>query len=345
MPRTRKLLRTMAGGEAAFNLAFSNDGKRLATASGDFAFVWDVGYRPATSESHPCRFLRNTYAAASGSSMPPSARMANSWLMRRAATNSRMFGMSTPAARFLSSNMARSVAAVAFNADGTKLGTGSYDGTARVWELPSGNELERVSHAGGAEVVVFSPTGSRFAAGGMDGSVSVSETRRADRPAFFDLPSDVRSVAFSPDGQRVAIGTVSAHSSPLVRIADIGGNVLRDIEFHGAPVIDKLYFLNPNEVIAQWSNKLFLIAVDQASGDSLAGYSRREADRPIRQDIRHPGRTALPSYTRCRASSRPRLWPAPHPLWYAPQPKANWWPSKRVDRLNGVLYRYLECRG
>ncbi len=157
------------------------------------------------------------------------------------------------------------VAAVAFSADGSKLGTGSYDGTARVWELPSGRELERASHAGGAEVVAFSPLGDHFAAGGVGGSISVSETRRADRPAFFHLPSDVRSVAFSPDGRRVAIGSVSAHSSPLVRIADIGGNILRDIEFHGAPVIDKLFFLDANEVIAEWSDKLFLIAVDKPS--------------------------------------------------------------------------------
>ena len=53
------------------------------------------------------------------------------------------------------------------------------------------------------------------------------------------------------------------HSSPLVRIADIAGNILHDVEFHGAPVIDRLFFLNPNQVIAQWSEKLFLIAVDQ----------------------------------------------------------------------------------
>ena len=124
------------------------------------------------------------------------------------------------------------VAAVSFNADGTKLGTGSYDGTARVWELPSGRELERASLAGGAEVVAFSHAGGRFAAGGMEGSVSVSETRRADRPAYFDLLADVRSVAFSPDGRRFAIGTSSAHWLSLVRIADIDGKTLRDIEFH-----------------------------------------------------------------------------------------------------------------
>jgi hypothetical protein len=40
--------------------------------------------------------------------------------------------------------------------------------------------------------------------------------------------------------------------------------ILRDIEFHGAPVIDKLFFLSPNDVIAQWGDKLFLIGVDQS---------------------------------------------------------------------------------
>jgi WD40 repeat protein len=118
-------------------------------------------------------------------------------------------------------------------------------------------------------VVAFSLTSSRFAAGGMDGSVSISENRRADRPASFDLPAEVRSVAFSPDGRRFAIGTTSVHFEPLVRIVEISGNILRDIEFHGAPVIDKLVFVDPNDVIAQWGNKLFLIAIDQAKVTAL----------------------------------------------------------------------------
>ncbi len=157
------------------------------------------------------------------------------------------------------------VAAVSFSADGTKLGTGSYDGTARVWELPSGRELARASLVGGAEVVAFSPDSSRFAGGGVGVSVFVSETRGADRPASFDLPADAPSVAFSPDGQRLAIATTSAHWLALVRIADIHGKILRDIELQGLPSIDKLFFLDPNHVIAQWSSKLFLIAIDQSS--------------------------------------------------------------------------------
>jgi len=70
-----------------------------------------------------------------------------------------------------------------------------------------------------------------------------------------------------------AIGATSAHWLPLVRIADIDGKVLRDIEFQGAPVIDQLFFPDPNEVIAQWSNKLFLIVIDPSSVIPLAEVS------------------------------------------------------------------------
>jgi WD40 repeat protein len=267
-PVHQKLLRTLAGGEAAFNLALSAGGQRLATASGDFAFVWDT----TTGR----QLLKATHAASSETLTPQQwivdvALSPDGKFLAYAARGDRLarvWNVDT-GRQVLELKHGSAVAAVVFNADGTKLGTGSYDGTARVWELPSGSELERASHAGGAEVVSFSPGGNRFAAGGVNGSVSVSDTHRADRPASFSLPSAVRSVAFSPDGQRVVIGAVSVHSSPLVRIAEPGGKILRDIEFHGGPVIDHLFFLSSNEVIAQWSNKLFSIAVKQSSVTSL----------------------------------------------------------------------------
>jgi WD40 repeat protein len=263
-PAHRKLLRTLVGGEAAFNMAFSTSGKRLATASGDFAFVWDVTTgRQLLKATHavssetltPMQWICNATITSDGKLLAYAARGDNLAHVWNVETGRQILELRHDSA----------VAAVSFNADGTKLGTGSYDGTARVWELPSGRELERGSLGGGAEVVAFSPTSGRFAAGGVEGSVFVSETRRADRPAYFDLPSDVHSVAFSPDGKRFAIGTRSAHWLSLVRIADIEGKILRDIEFQGAPVIDKLFFLDPNDVIAQWSNKLFLIAIDPSS--------------------------------------------------------------------------------
>jgi WD40 repeat protein len=263
-PEHRKLLRTMPAGDAAFNLAFSKDGSRLAAAAGDFAFVWDV----ATGR----QLLKATHAASSETLIPmrwiaDAAISPDGKFLAYASKGdklARVWNVET-GRQILALKHDSSVAAVAFNADGTRLGTGAYDGTARVWELPSGREIDRISHGGGSEVVEFSPSGDRFAASGMDGSVSVSEPRRADRPAYFDLPVEAHSVAFSPDGRRFAIGTGSVHYSPLVKIVEAGGNILREIEFHGASDVEKLFFLNPNELVAQWGDKLFLIAVDKSS--------------------------------------------------------------------------------
>jgi WD40 repeat protein len=263
-PAHRKLLRTLVGGEAAFNMAFSTNGNRLAASGGDFAFVWDAttgrqllkATHAASSETlTTAQWIYNAAITSDGKLLAYAARgdsLAHVWNVE---TGRQILELKHDSA----------VAAVSFNADGTRLGTGSYDGTARVWEIPSGRELERDPVGGGAEVVAFSPTSGRFAAGGIKGSVFVSETRRADRPAYFDLPGDVPSAAFSTDGQSFAVATGSAHGLSLVRIADINGRILHDVEFQGASVIDKLFFLDPNDVIAQWSNKLFHITIDPPS--------------------------------------------------------------------------------
>jgi len=258
---THQLLRALSGGETAFNVKFSDDGKRVAAADGDFAFVWDVATgalllkatHAASSETlTPQQWIVDAALSPDGNLLAYAARgdsLAHVW---NVATGRQILALKHDSA----------VAAVTFNGDGTKLGTGSYDGTARVWELPSGNELERTAHAGGAEVVAFSTDGKRFAAGGVDGSVSVSESTRADRPESFQLAGQVRSVVFSPDERHFAIGSTSAHASPLVRFGNVGSHTVRNVEFHGAPVIDRLYYPDAQHVIAQWSNKLFVIAAD-----------------------------------------------------------------------------------
>jgi len=261
-PVRRKLLRRFGGGEAGFNLVFDDLGKHLVVATGDFASVWDVTtgrlllnatHASASEPLTPQQWIVNAAISPDGRLLAYAARGDNL---------ARVWSVDT-GREILELKHDSAVAAVSFNADGTKLGTGSYDGTARVWELPSGRELPRAPLAGGAEVVTFLARG-RFAAGSMDGTVSVSEPRRADRPASFDSPADVRSAAFSPDGRRFAFGTVSVHHEPLLRVAEVGKDTVRDIEFHGAPVIDKLFFVDPSNVVAQWSDKLFLIAIDQS---------------------------------------------------------------------------------
>ena len=65
------------------------------------------------------------------------------------------------------------VRAVAFSPDGTRVATGSDDGSARVFDAATGAELCRLDHDGGVHAVAFSPDGTRVATGSGDRSARV----------------------------------------------------------------------------------------------------------------------------------------------------------------------------
>jgi WD40 repeat protein len=63
---------------------------------------------------------------------------------------------------------------LAFSSDGSRLATASHDGTVRIWDPSSGEQL-LILHGHDATVssVAFSPDGSRLASVGVDGTVRI----------------------------------------------------------------------------------------------------------------------------------------------------------------------------
>ena len=61
-----------------------------------------------------------------------------------------------------------SVTAVAFSPDGRWVVSGSYDGTARVWEAGTGEEAARMTHDDWVTAVAFSPDGRWVVSGSWD---------------------------------------------------------------------------------------------------------------------------------------------------------------------------------
>ncbi len=83
-----------------------------------------------------------------------------------------------------------------------RIASASDDGTIRVWDPESGNELFALrGHIGWIQDVCWSPDGRRIASAGDDGTVRIWEARPQESRS---LPGTIRA-AWNPDGRRMAV--------------------------------------------------------------------------------------------------------------------------------------------
>jgi hypothetical protein len=101
------------------------------------------------------------------------------------------------------------VTSVAFNPDGKKIVSGSWDTTVRLWQASTGSLLTILSnHASGIMSVAFNNDGTRIAFSLWNGDIFICDTLTGDR--IKRLPGDtssIASIAFSHDGSRIASGS------------------------------------------------------------------------------------------------------------------------------------------
>lgn len=108
---------------------------------------------------------------------------------------------------------------VAFSPDGKRFGSYSEDGSLKVWDAQTGQEL-LTFQAGGVTNLVFSPDGRRLASTSGAGPASLGEVKLWDARTGQELLTFKdggmgSSVAFSPDGHRLA-----SSSNGTVKIYD-----------------------------------------------------------------------------------------------------------------------------
>jgi WD40 repeat protein len=196
-----------------YGVAFSRDGRYLATASGDgsarvleveqngrqraqlvheqavnaVAFSPDGRYVATASSDHTARLLD----AASGKEV----------------------------ARLKHQNV---VNAVLFFGDGRHIATASLDHTARVMEAPTGREIARFPHQDSVRAVSASADGQYLVTGSADHSVRVLTGIRGNETFRDSALATVTVAAVSPGGRYLATaGAAAGDKVPSVRIIDL----------------------------------------------------------------------------------------------------------------------------
>ncbi len=214
---TGEVVQSFVGhGKAVRSVASSPDGERVLTGSGDkTARLWN-----AETGEEVQRFVGHTGAVWSVGFSPDGERVltgsldetARLWNAETGEEVQRFEGHRWDNREPTPSNFASrsgykkegSVRSVASSPDGERVLTGSGDKTARLWNVETGEEVQRfVGHGEGVSSVAFSPDGERVLTGCLDGTARLWNAETGEEVQRFPggaLGGAEWSVAFSPGG-------------------------------------------------------------------------------------------------------------------------------------------------
>jgi WD40 repeat protein len=244
-----RLQRTLSGHSGPVtSVAFSPDGKHIATASADKTVKeWDA----ASDAKPPLTLPGHSAAVLSVAFSPDGTRLATA-----SADNTAKL-WEAASGRELRTFIGHSgaVSSVVFSPDGKHLATASADRTVIVWDTDTGRTLLTLEgHAREVSGVAFSPDGKRLATANADGTAIVwdADTGRVLRTLKSRKDAQaISSVAFSPDGERLA--TASRDDTAMVWGPASDTNPLLTLTGHSAAVLSVAFSPDGKRIVtASW---------------------------------------------------------------------------------------------
>jgi WD40 repeat protein len=238
----KELRRWPLPGAPVTALAFSKDGKSVATGGIDGVPIWDAA---VGKERCACG---EKWARVRGLAFSPDG----ATLASADGNAVRLWDAVSGKEIERAASHTAAVESVAVAPDDKRVATGADDGTVRLWDR-TGKELQRLTgHGGAVHVVAYSPDGALLATGGSDAFVIVwnpvsgEEVRRltSGQPG-------VLSLAWSPDGKTLAVGG----REPTIQLWDANsGKMLGKVGSHSTGGITRVAWSADGKLLASKGN-------------------------------------------------------------------------------------------
>jgi WD40 repeat protein len=199
VPHCRRILKAHEHGVRT--LAFSPDGKTLATGSNDtIALLWDV------TEGRVKASLPDQ-----GGSVLALAFSSDGQILAAGGADGklRLWDAASGQLEAVLSGHTDRITTLAFSPDGQMLATGSFDGTVRLWNPATRQCMEILEeHSRGVLALSFSPDGKIVASGSHDETARLWHALSGQSKAVLSgHSSSVCTLAFSPDGRTLITGS------------------------------------------------------------------------------------------------------------------------------------------
>lgn len=244
-----------------WNVAFSPDGKKMATGCADgFARIYEVpgGRLLAVTAVKEENVWRVKFS--------PDGRFLATASGDMKSTSAKIWDAETGAEVLSLAGHTQRVRGIDFSPDGKLIATASRDQTVRIWDAGSGKELEKFQaemSIGRSETndLQFTPGGKTLIAVNNHG-IKVWEVSSGKNLFLLDEPSNLTSVAVSADGKLFAVGRADS----TIQIYDVGtGKLISQVAGHEA-TINQVAFSPDGKLLASASSDRTVRFFDVRSG-------------------------------------------------------------------------------